>query len=71
VLQRLCALLNNNVEGSMFFGLSRDSIIEGVRLQRQDKDVFRNGSDVPRIQLHISYCGNLRSMMKEGTLSLC
>ncbi|XP_023717493.1 uncharacterized protein LOC111869878 isoform X2 [Cryptotermes secundus] len=43
--QRLCGLLNNNIEGSMFFGLSIDSIIEGVRLQRKDKDVFRNGID--------------------------
>lgn len=30
----------------MFFGLSADSMIEGVRLGRKDKDVFRNGNDV-------------------------
>jgi hypothetical protein len=29
----------------MFFGLSADSTIEGVRLERKDKDVFRNGND--------------------------
>jgi len=46
VLQKLCGLLNNNVEGSMFFGLSADSMIEGVRLGRKDKNVFRNGNDV-------------------------
>jgi len=46
VLQKLCGLLNNNVEGTMFFGLSPDSMIEGVRLERKDKDVFRNGNDV-------------------------
>jgi hypothetical protein len=71
VLQRLCGLLNNNVEGSMFFGLSIDSIIEGVRLQREDKDVFRNGSDVPRIQLHRFYCGYQKKHDKERILSLC
>jgi hypothetical protein len=57
VLQRLCGLLNNNVEGSMFFGLSIDSVIEGVRLQREDKDVLRNGNHVPRIQLYRFYFG--------------
>jgi hypothetical protein len=70
VLQRLCGLLNNNVEGSMFFGLSTDSIIEGVRLRREDKDVFRNGSDVPRIQLYRVIVVIERSMTKERTLSL-
>ena len=42
--QKLCGFLNNNIEGTMFFGLSADSI-EGVRLGRLDKDVFRNGID--------------------------
>jgi hypothetical protein len=51
MLQKLCGLLNNNIEGSMFFGLSIHSIIEGVRLWRMDKDAFRNGSDLPRTQL--------------------
>jgi len=46
VLQKLCGLLNNNVEGTLFLGLSADSVIEGVRLERKDKDVFRNGNDV-------------------------
>jgi hypothetical protein len=45
MLQKLCGLLNNNMEGSMFFGLSADSVIEGVRLGRKERDVFRNGND--------------------------
>lgn len=46
MLQKLCGLLNNNVEGSMFFGLSADSIIVGLKLGREDKDNFRNGNDI-------------------------
>jgi hypothetical protein len=71
MLQRLCGLLNNNIEGSMFFGLSIDSIIEGVRLRREDKDVFRNGSDLPRIQLYRFIVVIKRSMTKGRTLSVC
>jgi hypothetical protein len=44
--------LNNNIEGSMFFGLRIDSTIEDMRLRHEDKDVSRNGSDVPTIQLY-------------------
>jgi hypothetical protein len=47
----MCGLLNNNVDSSMFFGLSADSIIEGLRLRREDKDVFRNGNDGVRIKM--------------------
>jgi hypothetical protein len=71
MLQILCGLLNNNVEGSIFFGLSIDSVIEGVRLQREDKDVFRNGSDVSRIKLYIFIVVIKRSITKGRTLSLC
>jgi hypothetical protein len=46
MFQKLCGLLNNNEDGSMFFGLSADSIIEGLKLEREDKDVFRNGNVV-------------------------
>jgi hypothetical protein len=46
MFQKLCGLLNNNEDGSMFFGLSADSIIEGLKLGREDKDVFRNGNVV-------------------------
>jgi hypothetical protein len=51
VLQKLCGLLNNNVEGSIFFGLSADCIIEGLKLGREDKDVFRNGNNGVRITM--------------------
>jgi hypothetical protein len=42
----LCGLLNNNIEGSMYFGLTQDSIIEGIWIGRDDKDTFRNGKTV-------------------------
>ncbi|XP_049814809.1 uncharacterized protein LOC126262308 [Schistocerca nitens] len=41
----LCGLLNNNAESTMYFGLSKQSIVTGIVLHREDKDVFRNGID--------------------------
>ncbi|XP_067002199.2 uncharacterized protein [Anabrus simplex] len=56
--QVLCGLLNNNVESYMYFGISQDSVVEGMLLTRDNKDVFRNGVDrtmskslLPEVQL--------------------